>query len=95
MWQLYHLSKTLGVRPSDQLGIVNTWAAYQFNTAVVTFGTMVDNKIAETDKKGRPKYQLRDVINEAKLILSGDMKLKPITDYDRIMAARINVMGKK
>lgn len=38
MVHLHYLAKTYGRRPSDYLGAVNNWTAYQFDSAVLTAG---------------------------------------------------------
>lgn len=50
-------------RPSEILGVKNEWLAYQFDEAVFRYGRWVENKLAEVDKKGKPKYTIDDVIN--------------------------------
>lgn len=45
------------------LSLRSEWLAYQFDEAVFMYGRWVENKLAEVDKKGKPKYTIDDVIN--------------------------------
>lgn len=45
------------------LKIRNEWLAYQFDEAVFQYGRWVENKLAEVDSKGKPKYSIEDVLN--------------------------------
>jgi len=47
-----------GRRPSAVLGIEDPWAAYQLDGAVLTLGRWVENKLAEHNKDGSPKWTL-------------------------------------
>jgi hypothetical protein len=58
MWNLHTMGKAYGRLPSRILGIDDPWAAYQLDHACVIFGTWVESKLGERDKKGRPKHQL-------------------------------------
>ncbi|MBN1814713.1 MAG: hypothetical protein JXA14_22930 [Anaerolineae bacterium] len=40
------------------------WAAYQLDLACMIFGTWVENKLEEHDKKGKPKHTLADLLRE-------------------------------
>lgn len=42
------------------------WTAWQFNNAVTLFGIHLDNKLNEVDKKGKPKYKLKDLLADKK-----------------------------
>jgi len=53
------MSKTLSVRPStilklnqwaeQRLGVPDWWTAYQFDNAVLQFGMIIENRLAETE----------------------------------------------
>jgi hypothetical protein len=40
------------------------WLAYTFDRAVMVYGQYVDNLLSETDKKGRPKYELKEILED-------------------------------
>lgn len=52
-----------GTRPSAVVGIEDEWLAYQFDIAVFSWGRHVNNKLAECDSKGKPKYTLDDILD--------------------------------
>lgn len=66
------LAKTTSQRPSAIGGVVDEWAAYQFDQAVLWFGAYVENKLHEMDKikdaKGHvrhePRYTLKQLLDE-------------------------------
>lgn len=76
MWTLYCQSKATNQRPSEivnvrQLDIELSgmesewsgwWAGYQFDNAVLYFGSYIENKLTETDKEGKPTYRLEDFL---------------------------------
>lgn len=69
MWSLWRTSKETNSRPSDLLCVEDRLAAYLFDAAVVTFGTIVENLLSETVKVGvKPheryenKYKLQDIL---------------------------------
>jgi hypothetical protein len=47
IWQLHNLGTAYGIRPSAIIGVANSWAAYQFDVAVLIFGRWVENRIAD------------------------------------------------
>lgn len=51
-------------RPSLVVGIDDEWLAYQFDIAVFSWGRHVNNKLAEHDDKGKPKYDLEDILSD-------------------------------
>lgn len=64
MWNLHSLSATYSQRPSAVIGVEDPWAAYQFDMAVAQFGTWVENRLAERDKDGKPKYDLAQLLGD-------------------------------
>lgn len=46
------------------------WASYQFDNAVIWFGSYIENKLTEMDDKGKPVWKLDDFLedNEGKRI---------------------------
>lgn len=72
MWKLYQAAKTTASRPSDIMCIEDRLAAYLFDSAVVTFGTIVENATQEMEKRGpedhprwEPKYKLSQLLDPA------------------------------
>lgn len=40
----------------------NKWLAYQFDNAVLIFGTWVQNRLDARDSNGKPKYSARQAL---------------------------------
>ena len=64
MWNLHSLSVTYHQRPSEVVGIDDTWAAYQFDMAVAQFGAWVEGKLNERDTKGKPVNSLAKLLGD-------------------------------
>lgn len=71
MWSLYHRAKALSTRPSQLLEIEDSLAAYMFDSAVVTLGTVLENALMETvetgsgtNKQRKPRYTLSEVLGD-------------------------------
>ncbi len=62
---MHRLGRTYGRRPSEILQIEDAWAGYQLDVAVLNFGTWVENELQETDKQGRPKRSLEQLLAPA------------------------------
>lgn len=63
MFRLYELVKATNQRPSRILNVVDEWAAYQFDQAVVVLGQQIDSLLAQRDPKTRePRWQLQDLL---------------------------------
>lgn len=73
MWTLYQRAKTFNLNPSDEMGIPDEdgWLRWMFNNSVHSFGTWVENKLAERDRDGKPinriEYLLEIPITPRKL----------------------------
>ena len=64
VWNLYQRAKRFGISPSDALGLRrNPWVAWQFDNAVSTFGTWVENKLAERTKDNKPKHRIEKLLD--------------------------------
>lgn len=63
----------------------NPWLAFQFDNAVMTFGTWAQNRISAVDEKGKSKYRTL----EAALDLPG--KVKPINIAKMAMLGGVNL----
>ena len=60
---MYRQCKTFQQSPSQTFGIRNNpWLAWQFDQAILTWGTWVQNRLDERDKEGRPKYNARQAL---------------------------------
>jgi hypothetical protein len=57
MWTLYNSAKTWGSRPSELLGITETYQAYCLDQAVAMFGNYVENRLANVDDKDPKKAE--------------------------------------
>ena len=64
MWNLHSLSVTYHQRPSEVVGIDDTWAAYQFDMAVAQFGAWVEGNLNERDKSGKPVNSLAKLLGD-------------------------------
>jgi hypothetical protein len=68
------VSKAAGKLPSSLLGINewaseltgmdDTWTALQFDNAVTLFGRFIENKLEETDSKGKYVNKLSDLLDD-------------------------------
>ena len=56
------MAQAYGRRPSAVLGIKEAWAAYQFDSAVLTLGRWVENRLAEHHKDGTPKWTFEPLL---------------------------------
>lgn len=72
MWSLWHKSKSLNCRPSRLLEVEDSLAAYCFDSAVVTLGTIIENALLERDEVGEgsgkssvPRYTLEQLLDPA------------------------------
>lgn len=62
MWTLYRTAKATASRPSELLCVADRLAAYLFDSAVTTFGTIIENAAQETEKRGpedKPRYEAK------------------------------------
>ena len=60
------MAQAYGRRPSEVVGVEDPWAAYQLDTAVLTLGRWVENKLAEHTKDGKPKWRLEELLGTEK-----------------------------
>ena len=60
------MAQAYGRRPSAVLGIKEAWAAYQFDSAVLTLGRWVENRLAEHHKDGTPKWTIEHLLGTEK-----------------------------
>jgi|GEM_PF-3077976 len=61
---LYSRAKTFHKTPSELLYIRNQWLAYQFDECVNYYGSWVDGKLAQRDKKGKPRHTIESILNK-------------------------------
>ena len=65
LWTLHSLSASYGQRPSSFLGLApESWDAWQVDVATLQAGRYVENKLAERDKDGRPRYSIEELLGE-------------------------------
>ncbi len=64
MWNLHSLSVMYHRRPSEVIGVDDPWAAYQFDMAVAQFGAVVEGKLNERDKAGKPVHTLAKLLGD-------------------------------
>jgi hypothetical protein len=75
LWDLYLTAKTVSQRPSDLVGIADQWAAYQLDSTVTFFGTVIENAANERENIGsktKPEWQQRYTMNQ---LLDPDFRL--------------------
>jgi len=56
------MCQTTGSRPSDLLGLTNSWVRFCFDRAIVLAGRYTENKLSQRDKSGRPKHRLEQIL---------------------------------
>lgn len=58
-WRLWNLSKAYRARPSEMLGLENTWDSFCLDSAIWVFGSHIENEMnkieAKTDKEREHK----------------------------------------
>jgi len=59
---MYEIAKVTATRPSEILGLRNTWVAYCFDRGIVSFGRYTESKLSLRDKKGKPRYRLEQLL---------------------------------
>lgn len=52
---------------SEMTGIPGDWwTAFQFDSAVSWFGRHIENKLMERDDQGKPRYELKSLLEDRK-----------------------------
>jgi len=67
MWDLWRIAQATRSRPSDIVGIAESWAAYQFDNAVVSLGIIIENALQEQKNVGtkdKPVYENKYTITQ-------------------------------
>lgn len=85
---MYQTATKLGQRPSQLTGIVDPWAALQFDNAVVYFGTVIENASQETHKVGdewKRKYTLAQLLTEGFVLDTDDDEPDTLQGVDGVM----------
>lgn len=75
MWQLWQTAKEIHSRPSDLVCIEDRLAAYLFDSAVTTFGRVIENAAQEEINVGsptQPKWERKYTLMQ---LLSHDFRL--------------------
>lgn len=80
------MAATYGRRPSELLGVEDPYAAYQVDAAVLGFGSWVEARLEERDKKGRPKWTLAALLEPARR--EGDAQAPRRTEGFRSLAGK-------
>jgi hypothetical protein len=62
------MSKSLKTRPSELMGIVDTYRAYCFDEAVVTFGSFVSDKLSSVNGKNEASIRGQQELLLSKLL---------------------------
>ena len=63
-WRLYQLAQACSCRPSDLLGVENTYAAFCLDEAIILYGNALQNELdrvsnnAKTEKAAEGRRQL-------------------------------------
>lgn len=70
LWDLYQTAKMASQRPSSLLDIDDAWAAYQLDSTVAMFGTVIENAANERENAGsrnepdwQPKYTMDQLLD--------------------------------
>lgn len=79
MWNLYVEARTWRVRPSNLLGIRDTYVAYCLDSAVHEYGVWVENELQKITHKD-PQLAERNRKARLKAILSGRSAAKQYAD---------------
>lgn len=75
MWTLYQTAKASSSRPSELVGIVDPWAAYQLDAAVTLVGAALENASQEMHNVGTqqaPRYEHKYTVAQ---LLADDFRL--------------------
>lgn len=84
MWSAYQDLKMSHKRPSEVLQETDTIAAYCVDKAVLTFGIVVENALAETVEVGVGKDKRREAKYTLEQLLDNDFRLpRPIVAKKR------------
>ena len=63
---MHCIAQAYGRRPSEVLGIEEAWAAYQLDAAVLTLGRWAENRLAEHNKDGSPRWTIEHLLGTEK-----------------------------
>ena len=75
MWTLYQTASATHSRPSDLLCVEDRLAAYLFDSAVMTFGRVIENASQEEENIGSPSQPKWERKYNLQQLLSQDFKL--------------------
>lgn len=67
LWKAYNLAKDCFCRPSDLYGIENSYVAYCFDEAVITFGNALRNELDKASDKAKDSAEAE---RKQKMVLS-------------------------
>ena len=63
LYELHCLASAYGRRPSEVLGVADSWAAYQLDLACLAVAGMVEERTAP-DEDGRPAMTVEEALGE-------------------------------
>ncbi len=95
---MYVNATTFKVRPSSLLNIVDEWAAYALDAATALFGNVIESKLGETDDKGKPKYNLADILKkktEEEVNKNVDAKLQALMEMGLYSPKKLDQLKRK
>lgn len=100
MWKIYLTAKTSNSRASDLVGVVDRWAAYQFDCAVSMVGNVLENASSEMKKIGQgqntryePKYKMSQLLDPDFRLPNPDKGKKEQPDPDKLLKIMGNSPG--
>ncbi len=56
------MAQAWGTRPAELLGIAEPWWAWMTDRATLALGVYVESKLAETDKRGKPRWTVEQIL---------------------------------
>lgn len=62
MWLLHLTCKEYRLSPADELGLKHPWVRWQFNHSVGALGRWVEQKLSETNEKGKHKHTVEELL---------------------------------
>lgn len=75
------MAKDFGQRPAKLLAVHDEWAAYCLDSCVSYFGSHIEGKLSERDKKGNPVNSLESLLADA------DHFVDAVDNLDQLVAA--------
>lgn len=92
MWTLYQKAKTYSRLPSTLLKLNDEWVAYQLDSAVTLFGTVIENALQERQNVGNDKSPAWEQKYTLLQLLADDFRLPAPAKVDKPQGIR-GLMG--